>query len=126
AQRALPRRLAELAEFGPVELVRLAELVDEPDDLVPVPDGVGGELRPDHEVDGAAVDLVEVDQAPEERLRQDPLARGPLERDGDEGGRVGAGTGLVGQLRGEDLGPAVRERDLRRTDENSQVLARIA
>ena len=35
-QCALLRRLAELAELGAVELVRLAELVQQPDDLVRV------------------------------------------------------------------------------------------
>ena len=89
-ERAVLGRLGELAELGAVELVRLPELVQEPDDLVRVPDAVRRELRRDHEVDRAAVRLLEVEQPPEERLRQHPLAGVPLERHRDELGLVAA------------------------------------
>ena len=68
--------LAELPELGPVELVGLPELVDEPDDLVRVADRVGGELRRDDEVDRAALRLLEVEQPPDERLAQRRAPRG--------------------------------------------------
>ena len=74
-QRARLGRLVELAELGPVELVGLAELVEQPDDLVRVAHDVRRELRRDHEIDRRTVGLLEVEQPPEERLRQHPLAR---------------------------------------------------
>src|SRR5207249_5335764 len=74
SRRSILGALAELAELCAVQLVRLAELVQEPDDLVLMPNGVRGELRCDHEVDRASVGLVEVEQPPEERLAEHPLA----------------------------------------------------
>ena len=113
AERAVLGRLAELAELGAVELVRLPELVHEPDALVRVADDVRRELRRDDEVDPPAVGLVEVEQPPEERLREHARARVPLERDRDEVGLVAARAQLVDELVGEDLGAAARERHLR-------------
>src|SRR5207237_4328814 len=84
AERPALRRLVELTQLGAVELVSLAELVQEPDDLVRVADDVGGELRRDDEVDRRAVGLLQVEQPPEKRLREDAFARIPLERDRDE------------------------------------------
>ena len=66
--RAIVRRFGELPELGAVEVVGLAELVHEPDDLVRMADAVGGELRRDHEVDRPARRLVEVEEPPDERL----------------------------------------------------------
>ena len=63
---AVERLLPVLAELGAVEVVGLAELVDEPHHLVGMANDVGGELRPDHEVDRAALHLLEVEQAPDE------------------------------------------------------------
>src|SRR5207247_3174810 len=84
ARCALLRALAELAELRSVELVRLAELVKKPDDLVRMTDRVRRELGRDDELDRAPVGLGEVEQPPEERLREDALARIPLVRDGHE------------------------------------------
>jgi hypothetical protein len=126
AQRPRLRIVAELAQLGAVEVVRLAELVHEPDDLVRVAHGVGGELRADHEVDRATVRLLEVDEAPEEGLGQDALARVPLERDGDERRFVAARAQLVGELLREDLGAAVCERHLGRADGDPHLRAKIA
>ena len=111
ADRALLGRLAELAELGAVELVRLAELVDEPDDLVRVADDVatgtwsrsrGRSRRPSASV--------EVEQPPEERLGQHALAGVPLERHGDEVGVVAALAQLGDEVVREDLDAAARER----------------
>ena len=124
--RAVLGRLAELAERGAVELVRLAELVDEPDDLVRMADDVRRELRRDHEVDPAPVGLLEVEQPPDERLGQDALARVPLERHRDEVGVVAALAELGDQVVGEDLDAAAGEGDLWPADRDSQVLATIA
>ena len=112
AERPLLRRGAELAELGAVELVRLPELVHEPDALLGVADDVRGELRRDDHVDPAPVRLLEVEQAPEERLRQHARAGIPLERDRDEVGVVPPRAELVDELVGEDLGAAPRERHL--------------
>ena len=60
--------LAELSELASVELVGLSELVHEPDDLVRMADGVGGELRRDDQVDRAAGGVLEVEEPPQERL----------------------------------------------------------
>ena len=76
AQGPVLGRRPELAELGPVELVRLTELVDEPDALLGMPDDVGGELRGDHHVDRPSVGLRQVEHPPEERLRQNPSRRG--------------------------------------------------
>ena len=124
--RPLLGRLAELAERGAVELVRLAELVDEPDHLVRMADDVRGELRRDHQVDAPAVRFLEVEQPPEERLRQDALAGIPLERHADEVGVVAAALELGDQVVGEDLDSAPGEGDLWTADGDSQVLATIA
>ena len=82
--RAAERVLAELPELGPVELVGLAELVDEPDDLVRVADRVRRELRRDDDVDGPSLRLLEVEQPPDERLAERSRPRVPLERDPDQ------------------------------------------
>ena len=80
----------ELAELGAVEVPRLAELVQQPHDLARMAHGVRRELRRDHRVDRPAVRLLEIEQPPEERLRQHALAGIPLERHGDELGLVPA------------------------------------
>jgi hypothetical protein len=90
AERSVLGGVGELPERSPVELVRLAELVYEPNPLVAVPHEVRGELRRDHHVDRHAVGLLEVEHPPEERLRQHAGARVPLERDRDELGIVTA------------------------------------
>ena len=100
-------------ELGAVELVRLAELVDEPHALVAMAHDVRGELRRDDDVDPAAVGLVEIEHAPQERLREHARARIPLERHRDEVGLVTARPELTDELVGEDLDPAARERNLR-------------
>src|SRR5256714_843651 len=97
-QRPVLRRLGELAELGAVEVVRLPELVHEPDHLAPVPHDVGGELRPDHKVDRPPVSLLEVDEPPEEGLAEDARPWIPLERHGDERGEVVARVELADEL----------------------------
>ena len=82
--RAILGRLAELAELGAVELVRLPELVDEPHALLRVANDVRGELGRHHHVDRAAVRLGQVEEPPEERLREHARARVPLERNRDD------------------------------------------
>ena len=126
AERAVGRRLGELAELGAVELVRLAELVQEPDDLVRVADAVRRELRRDHEVDRAAVRFGQVGEPPEERLGQHPLAGVPLERQRDDVGLVPALAQLGGEVVREDLGAAALERHLRAADGDPHVRATIA
>ena len=91
----------------PVELVGLAELVQEPDDLVPVANGVRGELGRDHEVDRGTVGFLEVEQPPEERLGQHPLARVPLEGNRHELGVVIALAQLLDETVAQDLGAPV-------------------
>ena len=112
-QRTILGRGAELAQVGPVELVRLPELVHEPDAFLGMPHDVGGELRRHHHVDLLPVDLAQIDEPPEERLRQHSRARVPLERHGDEVRFVPSVPELRDELVGDDLGAATRERDLR-------------
>jgi glycosyltransferase involved in cell wall biosynthesis len=54
-----------------------------------VADAVGRKLRRDHELDGLAVGFAQIEQAPEERLGQDALARVPLEGQRNELGQFG-------------------------------------
>ena len=115
-QRPILGRVAELTERRSIELVRLAELVHEPDALVRMADEIRRELRGDHHVDPAAVDLVEVDHPPEERLGENASARIPLERNGDDVCLVTASAKLVDERVREDLGAAARERHLRPAD----------
>ena len=61
---------------------------------------------------GRPSDLLEVEQPPEERLRQHARAGVPLERHRHELGLVPALAQLVDELLGEDLGAAARERHL--------------
>ena len=123
---AVERLLAVLAELRAVEVVGLAELVHEPDDFVRVANDVRGELRRDHEVDRAALHLVEVEQAPDERLRDDRARRIPLERHGHELGLVPARAELRDEVLDQELGAAAGERDLRMADEDSQRCATSA
>ena len=115
---AVGRRLGELPVLAAVEVVRLPELVHEPDDLVRVPDAVGGELGPDHELDRLRVVAREIDEPPEERLVEH-VRPVPGERDRDQLDLVPADAQLVGELVGDDLGPAVDERNLRPADGDS-------
>ena len=112
-QRAVLRRLGELPERRPVHVPGLAELVDEPDHLARMPHRVRRELRRDHRVDRAAVRLVEIEQPPQERLRQHALAGIPLERHRHQLGLVVARAQLLDEIVGEDLGAAALERHLR-------------
>ena len=113
AQRPVLGRRAELPELGAVQLVRLPELVHEPDALLRVANDVRRELRRDDDVDPPAVRLVEVEHPPEERLGEHTCARVPLERHGDEVGLVAPRPQLVDEFVGEDLGAAPGERHLR-------------
>ena len=116
AERTILGRRPELPEIGAVELVRLAELVDEPHALLRVADDVRGELRPDDDVDPAPVRLLEVEHPPEERLREDAGAGIPLERHRDEVRLVAPRPQLVHELVREDLGAAPGEGHLRPQD----------
>ncbi|MBW8741036.1 MAG: hypothetical protein JF623_00075 [Acidobacteria bacterium] len=115
-RRALLGALAELAELGAVELVRLPKLMQEPDDLVRVTDRVRRKLRRDHDVDRSPVRFVEVEQPPEECLAEDALAWIPLVRNRDEVDLVPAHAQLRHEVVGEDLRAAALERHLRRAD----------
>jgi hypothetical protein len=94
-------------------------LVDEPHDLVRVTDRVRRKLGRDYQVDRRPLDLLEVEQAPGERLSEDARARIPLEGHGDELRLVTPAAQLVDERLGEDLGPAARERHLRVADKDS-------
>jgi hypothetical protein len=78
--------------------------------------GVRRELGRDHEVDRPSVGLAQVEQAPQERLRQHALARVPLVRHRDELGLVVARAQLGDEVVREDLGAAADERHLRPAD----------
>jgi len=119
-------RFGELAEVRAVELVRLAELVQEPDDLVGMAYRVGGELGGDDEVDRQPVRLGQVDEPPQERLRQHARARIPLVRHGDELRLVVALAQLGDEVVDEDLRSAADERDLSRADRDPHRRATIA
>src|SRR5262249_51798525 len=110
------RALAELTELGAIELVRLPELVQEPDDLAWVAHRIRGELGRDHEVDRAAVRFLEVEQAPDESLAQHALAGIPLVRNRHVVDLVVARAQLSDEVVGEDLRAAARKGDLRAAD----------
>src|SRR6185295_14498171 len=110
--------LAELSELGAVELVRLAELVQQPHDLVGMTNGVRRKLRRDHEVDRAPVRLAQIEQPPEERLRKHALAGVPLVGNRDQIRLVAAFAQLAHEIVREDLCPTARERHLWRADRN--------
>ncbi len=121
-ERTLLGRGAELPQRGAVELVRLSELMDEPDALLVMADDVRGELRRDDDVDLPPVRLVEVEHPPEERLRQHARAGIPLERHRDEIGLVAACPQLRDELVREDLGAAPGERHLRAQNRDTHVV----
>jgi hypothetical protein len=123
ARRAIDSALAELGELCPVEVVRLAELVNDPHALPRMADCVARELRRDEQVDLAPFDLLEVEHAPDERAFQHALARVPLERHRHEGRLVVARVQLLGQPLGEHLGAAVRKRHLRMCDDDPHLRA---
>src|SRR5207244_10698661 len=104
-RRPLLRALAELSERGAVELVGLPELVQQPHDLVRMPNRVGGELRRDRQVDRASVGLAQVEQPPEESLGEDALSREPLVGNGDKVRLVPASAEIPAQIADEKLAP---------------------
>ena len=118
---AVDRPLAELTELSAVQLVRLAELVHEPDDLPRVSNHVGGELRRDHYVDGRSVRLLEIDQPPERGLGQHARSRVPLEGKRYQSRVVLTAPELLDELVREDFGASALERDLWQTDRNPHV-----
>ena len=103
----------------PEPVVRLAELVDEPHDLVLVPHEVRRKLHRDDEVHGLAVGLGDVEKAPRERRGQDLLPGIPLERQAHELGLVAGRTELANETVGVPLGAARGERHLRVADEDA-------
>jgi hypothetical protein len=117
------RVLSELSQLGAVQLVRLAKLMDEPDDLARVADDVGRKLRRDHQVNAATVDLLEVEQSPQKGVSQDLCAGVPLERNAHERDLVVALPQLLREPLGENLSAAVDERHLRETHRDSHALA---
>ena len=116
SRRSVLCALAELAELGAVELIRLAELVQQPHDLARMTHRVRRELRRDHEVDCAPVRLVEIEEPPEKRLAEHALARVPLVRHRHEVDLVVARAQLGDEIVSEDLGTAARKGHLRRAD----------
>ena len=110
----------ELAELGAVELVRLAELVHEPDDLVRVADAVGRELGRDTRSIGAPVGL---GRGRASRQRNACVStRSPgYHLNGTETMSASwpRARSCRDELVGEDLDAAARERHLRPADGDS-------
>ena len=77
-------RGGEVAVGGAQQVVGLAELVDQPDDLVGMLDQVGGEAGGDHQVDPLPRRLLEVHQPPGEAPLQQLGPRRPVEGEGDD------------------------------------------
>ena len=100
--------------------------MQEPHDLVGVPDDVGGKFRRDYEIDRGPVGLLQIEQPPEKSLRQHTFARIPLERKGDELHLVLPLPQLVDQPFADDLGAPAHEGHLGRADGDPHVRARIA
>jgi hypothetical protein len=126
AGRAVDRRLAELGELAAVEVVRLAELVHEPDALARVAHGVARELRRDQEIDLASLDLLEIEHPPDERALEHAGAGIPLERHRHERRLVPARVQLLGQPLREHLCTAVREGHLGMGHDDPHLRAWIA
>ena len=70
------------------------------------------------QIDRPAVALVEIEQPPRRRVREDLVLRVPLERHADEFGVVAVLAQLAHELAHVELGAAVNERHLRFADEN--------
>src|SRR5262249_26086195 len=83
-------------------------LVNEPDALSPMPNEIRRKLGRDDEVDLGSVRLLQVDETPQERLREDADARIPLERQRHEVGFVAPDTQLADETVREHLRPAPR------------------
>src|SRR5439155_14755599 len=79
------------------------------------------ELRGDDEIDRAPVRLVEIQESPEEGLRQNAGARIPLEGHGHELRLVATSAKLLDEPVGEDLRSSPGEGDLRTEDGDPHV-----
>ena len=83
-----------------------------------MPRKIGRELGRDHQVDGAAVALAEVQQPPRRRMRQDLVLRIPLEGQRHPIGGDAARAQLSDQLLDEQLRAAAHQRNLRLADQD--------
>ncbi len=97
--------------------------MQQPHDLVRMANDIGRKLRRDHGVDRTAVGLFEIEQPPEERLREHALAGVPLERHGDELGLVSVLAERLDETVREDLGASALERHLRHADGKPHIEA---
>ena len=109
--------VGEIAVWRAAQFVGGAVLVNQPRDLVRVPREVRRKFCADDEIDGAAVALAEIEEAPRRGVRKNLFLRVPLERHADELGRVAASAQLAHQLTDVNLRAAVHEWNLRLANE---------
>ena len=96
--------LREVVDFGVTQLVRLPELMQEPEHLARVAHVVGGKLQSDH-----SIDVREFRQANGEDVLENPLGRTPDERDAYDLGAVPELLELGREPVGQQLGPSAHE-----------------
>ncbi len=104
--------MCEIAVRRSTQFIGGAVLVQQPYHLVRMTDEVGWKFRSDHEIDGRAVALTQIDQPPCGRVRENFLLWRPLERHTDELGLISVRAKLLMQRAHEVLGAAVYERHL--------------
>ena len=82
-----------------------------------MPGEIGRKLGRDHQVDGAAVALAEIEQPPRRRMRQDLVFRIPFEGQRHPIGGDAARAQLGDELLDEQLRAAAHERNLGLADQ---------
>jgi hypothetical protein len=112
-------RRSEVAVGGAKLVVRLAVLMDEPDDLVGVQSGVARKARCDDGIHLPATGVFKVQSPPGERASNQIEAFAFDERHGHEVRLHAAPDELLGQPADVPLGAAVRERRLDREHEHA-------
>lgn len=111
------RSVGEAVDPGVVEVVGLAELMEQPHHLVGVTGDVRREARSDQQIDGDLARPREVEQAPGQRRAHDLLTRIPLEGKLDDFGCEAASRERTLQSAGVPLRPSPLERHLSRRDD---------
>ena len=110
--------VAEVAVDGAGQLVGGAVLMHQPRHLARMPREIRRELRADHQVDGPAVALGQVEQPPRRGVREDFVLRIPLEGQRHPVGLEAPGAELIDELADQQLGAAPDKRYLGFADEN--------
>jgi hypothetical protein len=126
AEPAVLGRRGQIAVFRAELVVRLPVLVDQPHDLVRVPDRVAREARGDHRIHGSAAGVAQVEAAPRGGAPHEVETLALDERHRDEVGVHAPRAQLVGEPPDVELRAAPRERALDAEDEHPARLQRVS